>query len=455
MSRWLDVVAPAIEGTVAAFLDEHGVPGAAVGVVADGELAWATGQGFADLDASTPPDAATGFRIASITKTFTATAVVRLRDEGLLSLDDPLARHLPELKAARNPFGSIEDVTIRGVLLHRSGLVSEPPLVDWRANRHPSIAETLRAADRIEVVVPPGSVDKYSNLGYQLLGEIVERRGGRPFREMIRTTIVEPLGMASTGFEPPPAGAVAVGYDRGGFEGAPRRSAGRDKPTDAEGAMWSTVGDLARWIGLQLTGESPGGEPPLREESLREMQRPLVLTDETWTSAQGLSWYHKRRADRIYVGHAGGTPGFSARVAFSVPHGVGTIVLLNGRGRATDLALDIADAVVAARVAATPARERPRRGAAPDAVRPYLGAYAWPDFEETLRVEWRGGALALVWAGGDGAAPRLESTGEPDTFSIRGGREIGERCVFRRDAAGRVLGVDLAGYPLTRSHPID
>jgi hypothetical protein len=126
------------------------------------------------------------------------------------------------------------------------------------------------------------------------------------------------------------------------------------------------------------------------------------------------------------------------------------VVLANGPADVTDLAFEIAEPLVDA------IRARPR-GAAPQGGTPmpgemgdYLGVYAWPRFDETLRIGWRDGALTLAWVGRTEPRPTLEPSGETDVFWIRGGRESGERCRFTRDDDGVVIRADLAGYPLER-----
>ena len=439
----LEPIASQLDAELAVFVNEHAAPGVAAGVIVDHALAWTAGGGFVDLRTAQVPTASTPFRVASITKTFTATALAQLVHDGSLSFDDALVRHLPELAAARNPFGSIDEVTIRRVLMHRSGLLAEPPLQDWATRDFPSIERTLEAAHLIEVVVPPDAADKYSNLGFQLLGEVVARVSGSTYRAHVAERILAPLGLHRSGFETP--ADAAVGYDRPLFSEEPPTSAGRKKPTDAEGGLWSSVEDLGRWIVFQLHGESS----VLPVERLRELHRPAVINDDNWTSAQGLAWCHERRDDRVYVSHAGGTPGFSSRIVFSIADRIGAIVLANGAAPTGDLALRLADRAVAFR------RDRPAVPSAslpipvPSGYRELLGAYAWPEFDETVRIEWRAGALTLIWQDGTPPDPTLEHV-EEDRFVVRGGRETGERCRFLRDADGEVRGVDLAGYPLER-----
>ncbi len=233
------------EALAASFVKEHRLPGAAVGVVAGGELIWSAGVGFADLAAGRRPEASTLYRIASITKTFTGTAIMQLRAGGRLQLDDPVVTFLPELAAARKP-GAIENVTIRRLLSHESGLRSEPPGTDWSTPRYDGdIERTLAHVEEISAVIPPNRQWKYSNLGYQLLGEIIARVSGTPYADYVNKKILQPLGMSSTSFEPLPkrlAGRVATGYDGRKFsdelEVAPAMPA-----IFAEGGLWSCVKD--------------------------------------------------------------------------------------------------------------------------------------------------------------------------------------------------------------------
>jgi CubicO group peptidase (beta-lactamase class C family) len=124
-------VAAELDATLNRFVTRSGSPGAAAGVVHGDELAWAAGAGFADTQARVSSDPGTLYRIASITKTFTGTAVMQLRDAGRLDLEDPAVKYLPELRGAVSPFAAIEAVTIRRMLSHESGLASEPPGTDW------------------------------------------------------------------------------------------------------------------------------------------------------------------------------------------------------------------------------------------------------------------------------------------------------------------------------------
>lgn len=164
------------------FMTEYRLPGATAAVVHGDELAWIAGSGFADQDARRPSQPGTLYRIASITKTFTGTAVMQLRDAGRLDLDDPAVAYLPELRNAVSPFAAIETVTIRRMLSHESGLAAEPPGTDWSVPRYQGAPEaTLARASDIVLTFPPNRQHKYSDLAYQLLGEIVTRVSGIPY----------------------------------------------------------------------------------------------------------------------------------------------------------------------------------------------------------------------------------------------------------------------------------
>jgi len=203
-----------LEELTAGFLREHrprGLAGISVGVVRDGELAWSAGCGLADVAAGRAPEETTLLRVASITKTFTGTAVMQLAGNGGLHLDDPAVRHLPELRAIGIPFGPVETLTIRRLLSHESGLQGEPPGTDWAGPDYEgSAARSLARAAEVGLKVPPNSQSKYSNLGYQLLGEIVARVSGTPYPDYLRQAILEPLGLTSTGFDPLPPGLAAA-----------------------------------------------------------------------------------------------------------------------------------------------------------------------------------------------------------------------------------------------------
>src|SRR5215212_7608928 len=216
---WLPALTEKLRRQAADLVAQHELPGAVVGLVSGTDpdaLAWSYGFGWGGGPSQADPansasralDADTLFRVASITKTFTATAIVQLRDQGKLRLDDPLVKHVPEFGAVENPFGPIEDITLRRIASHSSGLMGEPPIDHWETLRFPSREEWLASLPGVRIAIPPGSAFKYSNLGYTLLGEVIERMIGRPYVEYMQEAVFGPLGLASSTYEPQPTGQL-------------------------------------------------------------------------------------------------------------------------------------------------------------------------------------------------------------------------------------------------------
>jgi len=445
MTSPVSSVAERLRAKAARFVKDERLPGAAVGVVHGNDLVWSAGIGFADVAARRAAETSTLYRIASITKTFTGTAIMQLRDEGLLDLDDRLAAHVPEVRDATG----IETVTLRRLLSHESGLTSEPPGVDWTVPAYEGVVErNLERAREFGTRVPPNSQWKYSNLGYQLLGEVVARVSGTPYVDYVREQILDPLGMSLTAFEPLPDALEqrrATGYNASWFSDeldvAPAMP-----PVWAEGGLWSCVEDLARWISFQFRedGGARGGEQVLAGSTLREMHRPRYLVDEAWTEAWGISWYAVRRDDVIWVQHSGGLHGFISDACFDPREKVGAIALFNGIGDAPKLAMELGAIARTAVRDSAPAIEPPP--ATPEAYRALLGMYVSEMTAERLSIEWRAGALTCLTPDDAHWRPTLSATEDPDAFVVGPGfRESGEPARFERLPDGRVRSVYLGG----------
>ena len=432
-------VAARLEAKAATYVKEKRLPGAMVGVVHDGALVWSSGLGFADVASRRAPDPRTLYRVASITKTVTGTAIMRLRDQGKLRLDDPLALHIPELS-------HLQDVTVRRLLSHESGLQSEPPDTDWRKVRYEgSVERNLARASEIRTTVPPNTQEKYSNLGYQLLGEIVARVSGIPYVQYVTTEIFQPLGMTSSAFEPLPAelrDRRATGY-AGRFV-SDELAVSPDAPSvGSEGGLWSCLDDLARWIAYQLTNEP----------TLREMHRPRYLSNEDWTEAFGISWYARRRGEVIWVQHSGALHGFRSNVCFDPKHKVGAIALLNGIADAAELSMGLGEIAREAVVSTAPRLDAP--APTPEHYRELIGLYFDPELGEIRRVEWRDGKLAILNPDDPAWRPTLTATGNLDMFVVDPGeRESGENVVFNRAGDGRVASVFIAAGTWRRLEPV-
>ena len=327
------------------FAERAHVPGAAWGIVVDGELAHAGSFGVRDVAAKAPVDADTVFRIASMTKSFTAMSILKLRDEGRLSLDDAAEKYVPELKDLKYPTTDSPRITIRHLLSHSEGFPEDNPWGDRQlADTDEQMSQMLRKG--IPFSNAPGIAYEYSNYGFALLGRIVSRVSGRPYDEYVSDNILRPLGMTSTTLHPSkvPANRIALGYrwedDRWKDEPLlPHGSFG------AMGGMLTSVRDLGHYVGAFLSAWPPrdGAETgPIRRASLREMQqawRPssMRVTRDAATGAPRLAassyafglGVTQTCEFRTIVAHSGGLPGFGSIMRWLPDYGVGVIAFGN------------------------------------------------------------------------------------------------------------------------------
>jgi CubicO group peptidase (beta-lactamase class C family) len=413
------------------------LPSVAAALARRGEVAWAAAVGLADVAAGRDATPDTRYRVGSITKTFTAAAVMQLRDAGLLRLDDRLGDHLPGL-AHLQP-------TLRRLLSHLSGIQREPPGEIWETLQPPDREEFLASLAEAESVLPAGLAWHYSNLGFALLGEVVERVSGLPYRRYVEERLLAPVGLSGTGWEADEASAVgylAAAYDDSVSVEPPVDLSG----TSASGQLWSTVADLTRW-GSFLASPDAG---VLRPESAEEMRSVLVMAEpERWTVAWGLGLGLYRRGDRIFAGHDGAMPGHLAAFSFRPQEHIAVAVLTNA-GAAADpqaLALSLAEAALELEPP-VPAEWRPD-GGSPAEVVPLLGRW-WSEGEEFV-FRWRDGRLEAraeklpAWR-----PPAVFEREADDVWRTVSGRERGEALRVVRDEQGRVVKLYWATYPFTR-----
>jgi CubicO group peptidase (beta-lactamase class C family) len=444
MSEVLAPLVPHLQAAVAGFVHEHGLASVTAGAVVRGEPVWTFGYGVADVEDPREPGAATAYRVGSLTKPFTAAVTLRLRDRGALDLDDPVVRFLPELGAVADG----TSVRLRHLVLHRGGLPSEAPGLDEAADVFPTIDEVLAELGGVRLLHPPGTAMRYSNLGYQLLGEVVARASGATYPATCARELFAPLGLERTGFEPPED--AARGHHARAFTDRLRPAPDRRKRTLADGGLWSTVEDQLAWIEAQLDGS----RSPLAR-SLRAMHGPEPGTEDGGGAGQGLGWFRERLGARTVVYHQGSTPGFSARVVFSPDLGGGVVALANGEATMASLTASLADLVFDGVGGAFPGEPAaavpppPRAVAYPAAWDEFLGFYVWPGSALLFRLEERAGSLRLVDPSG-GAAPVSLAADEPDRFVALDGGWAGERVHLLRRADGRVRGLRLGPWTLVR-----
>ena len=322
------------------------IPGMAYGVVIAGDLVHARGLGTLHQGEDRVPDADSVFRIASMTKSFTASAVLLLRDEGALLLDEPVGTYVPELAGFRGATADSPLITVRHLLTMSSGLPTDDPWGD-RLQGLPLDAFAELLGGGFTFAWPPGTAFEYSNLGYGILGRVLTNVSGQEYRDLIRDRLLTPLGMDATVYEADqvPDARLARGHVH-------RDGAFVDEPFDPYGALasmggvFSSVRDLTTWVHGFAEAfparDDPEGTHPLSRASRREMQQVQRAFDPElgWTSAgaapsllaggYGFGLFVSQDLTLGHVvDHSGGYPGFGSHMRWHPASGVGVIALGN------------------------------------------------------------------------------------------------------------------------------
>ena len=328
------------DAVVAAEMTRQRLPGLALGIVVDGELVYTKGYGVADVDAKTAPDLDTAYRIGSLTKSFTALAVLALRDDGVLTLDDPLVHWISAAAGIVYPTRDAAPITLRQLITHTSGLPRE-----YDRSKTATEADVLAQLQGLTLEHPPGQSFLYSNLGFVLLGTTVAHASHLTFREFVTKRIFEPLGMTSSAFDSTPKLAPAYKDD----------NHTRDELTEYRlavggGGIVSTVRDLARYVGFQLAAYPPRNDAdtgPIHRATVRESHTTGFASGahvsrrdakvEMDSSSYGFGWLAHRTCDADdLVEHNGGIDSYRTTIAMLVHHGVGVIVMTNFGNGDTD-----------------------------------------------------------------------------------------------------------------------
>jgi CubicO group peptidase (beta-lactamase class C family) len=404
------------------------LPSVAAAVVRDGEVAWSGAIGTADYGADSEATPDTQYRIGSITKTFTATAVMQLREEGAIDLDDRLDQHLDVKNGSP---------TIRRLLCHLSGLQREVGEM-FVTGESPTEQQLIEAMSTLEFVLKPAQQHHYSNLAYALLGQLVAAKSGRPFTEYVDERVIGPLGLTRTTWTAQPP--KAQGYLVSEYA----RTVWKEPETDLEGAapmgqLWSTVEDLCRWAAFLATGN----DDVLGADAVEEMWFPqLMYFPDQWLLGWGLGLMLYNHEGQIYGGHGGAMAGHLAGMFVNRKTKIGAAALTNA-GTRGDMEMFAVRLAAKAEELWPQAIEpwRPEE-APPDDVVPLLGRW-WSEGNEFV-FWWQNGTLQAKVV--EAPRGRGETTFERDGNGWRAakGRERGERL---RAENGRLV---WAGYAFTR-----
>lgn len=355
---------PTFDSMVQRYMQGANVPGMVYGIVRQGRVEHVGTMGVQDLDARRPVSAGSHFRIASMSKAFTALAILKLRDDGKLRLDDLAEEYVPELRGWRYPTSDSPRIRVRDLVSHVGGLVTDDPWGD-RQQVMPDADFTRLLQDGVPFTRAPGIAHEYSNLGYAILGRIIANVSGLPYDQYIEQQIMRPLGMTSTGYDytAAPADTRALGYrwENGAWLREPDMVHGA---FGAMGGVQTNATDYAKWIAFLLDAWPPrdGAESgPAKRASVREMahglnfpwrsQRPGTSTPactQATTYGMGLR-VSQDCAAGLTLAHGGGYPGYGSYMLLLPEHDVGIFLFANRTyagpsGLAWDIAMKLEEA---------------------------------------------------------------------------------------------------------------
>lgn len=341
----LDQLAPEIDALFAKYQAEQHIPGLVYGVVKDGRLAYVKGIGVQSLTDKSPATPDSLFRIASMTKAFTALAILKLRDDGKLRLDDLAEDHIPEMKGWAYPTKDSPRIRISDLLQHVAGFVTDDPWGD-RQQVLPQEDFTRMIAAGVPFSRAPQSQHEYSNFGYALLGRIVANASGMAYADYVRQAILTPLGMTASGFDvtKAPKARYALGYrwENGRWSPEPEMA---DGAFNAMGGLQVSANDYAKWVAFLLSAwpaRDDADAGPVKRSTVREIAQGLNFVSVTnrigasgasackQAAAYGMGWRVAQDCDLgLTLAHGGGYPGYGSHVMLMPDHGVGVFALSN------------------------------------------------------------------------------------------------------------------------------
>lgn len=339
---------PLMDSVFRKYAEENRLPGIAYGLVVDGKLVHKGSFGYTDIEKKIPVSSSSMFRIASMSKSITCMAILKLRDEGKLGLDDPAYKYIPELKSLKYPTADAPHITIRHLMTHGAGFPEDNPWGDRQlADTDKEFMEFI--GKQISFSNSPGIAYEYSNLGFALQGKIITNVSGMQYQEYIKKNILKPLGMKATTYE---YGDVAPDKLAHGYrwlnekwnEEALLHDA-KDGSWGAMGSMITSIDEFANYIALHLSAWPPNNakdDGPVKRSSLREMHHPwrwnglnpnYKFPDGrtcaiTTAYAYGLGWM-KDCEGRTFISHSGGLPGFGSNWYIMPDYGIGIVSFAN------------------------------------------------------------------------------------------------------------------------------
>ncbi len=422
-------------------------PGVSIAVVQGDGAPWARGFGFADLAVGKRAEPDTIYAVGSITKLFTATMLMQLRDAGKLRLDDPVQGYVPDVKVPHRHPGA-PAITFRHLVTHTSGLTKDSPAPYWdQGESFPPVERLMELLEETGQPYPPGVRWKYSNLAIALLGFTLARIAGVSWDEWVTSRILAPIGMTSAAprFAEGQRDRLATGYARPTGDWPPAVLAHQDLGgISFGGSMHASVVDMAKFLAQQWASAPVALAAP----SVAEMHRPVWL-NEDWQTGQGIGWRVIKAADgTTRTEHGGGVHGFTCKTLVSLKDQLGVAVFTNGSdgnvgNTIATRALDLL----------SPAVRRIRARRAVPATGPaewarYVGRYRWVLGD--AEVTFERGVLTLEVPNGPAWESIMLTPAGEHTFHMTGGQVHGELLRFVLDANGVVRRAWLGPHPHDR-----
>ncbi len=461
-----------LTGRVNEILNVHPMVGLAAGVIRNGSLEYFHAQGLADVASNTPITADTVFRIASITKTFTAIAVMQLWEQGRIDLDAPANDYLRTYKLVPAN-ASFRPATVRHLLTHTAGVPQVLHLSDWlfperresfKIGEAPTLTEYYRARGGLRLVVEPGTTFAYGDHTFGTLGQIVEDVSGMPLARYFRERIFDPLGMADSDLMRSERilSRLATGYTIG--SGGVKAVADREGVTVGAGSIYSTPRDMARYVAALLGGGANEHGRMLQPETMASMFAPHFQTDPR-VSGFGLGFWRSAVGGHRAIWHEGTLPGFNSQIWLAPDDGVGVIAFTNGaRGAMSWFIVEASGLLgevlgVPDELIRTDAPHHPERWS--ELCGWYRLSAQWTDMQSRLmgglgaEVFVRGGQLMLRVLSPipllyRGFVLHPDDENDTDVFRIDLGKYgFGtQRVVFSRDVNGAATGIHIDVLPL-------
>lgn len=331
-------ILPELEVLMAKYAKENHIPGISYGIVVDNELVLASSTGLLDLEKNIPAETTSVFRIASMTKSFTAMAIMKLRDEGKLALNDPVSKYVPEMSKLQYLTDDAAVIDIENLLTMTAGFPEDNPWGDRQLDEPDQMLLDL-ITEGISFANVPSFQYEYSNTGYAILGYIVSKVSGQPYQEYIKENILQPLGMTHTYWEidKVPRDQLAIGY-RWEDELWKLEPMLHDGAFGAMGGLITSIEDFSKYVSFNLSAWPPRNgveEGPIKRSSLREMQTPQFPRLNSNGDCAIMSGYgyglgiYQNCNGTKWVSHGGALPGFGSNYRFFPEFGIGIMAFCN------------------------------------------------------------------------------------------------------------------------------